>query len=162
VAESVTPVKGGMVFGPTKGHERREVPLPAFLLDDLARQVAGKAPADLVFTGARGAVMRTGTFRRGALIEAAKSIGIPGFHPHELRHTAASLAIASGADIKVVQQMLGHKSATMTLDQYGHLFPDRLDVVSDALDAARTAALADVYESCTDDTVVELKSRQNP
>jgi integrase len=39
-------------------------------------------------------------------------------------HTAASLAIASGADVKVMQQMLGHKSATMTLDQYGHLFGD--------------------------------------
>jgi hypothetical protein len=43
--------------------------------------------------------------------------------------------------VKVVQQMLGHKSATMTLDLYGHLFPDRLDVVADALDAARAAAL---------------------
>jgi hypothetical protein len=62
--------------------------------------------------------------------------------PHELRHTAASLAIASGADIKVVQQMLGHKSATMTLNQYGHLFGDRLDVVADAMDTARTAALS--------------------
>ena len=49
------------------------------------------------------------------------------FHPHEFRHTAASLAIAAGADVKVVQQMLGHKSATMTLDLYGHLFADRLD-----------------------------------
>jgi len=37
----------------------------------------------------------------------------------------------------VVQQMLGHESATMTLDLYGHLFPDRLDVVADAMDAAR-------------------------
>lgn len=37
--------------------------------------------------------------------------------------------------------MLGHKSATMTLDLYGHLFPDRLDTVADALDAARSAAL---------------------
>jgi len=36
-----------------------------------------------------------------------------------MRHSAASLAIASGADVKVVEQMLGHKSATMTLDQYG-------------------------------------------
>ncbi len=61
-------------------------------------------------------------------------------HPHQLRHTAASLAIASGADIKVVQQMLGHASATMTLDTYGHLFDDRLDEVSDAMDAARAAA----------------------
>jgi hypothetical protein len=39
---------------------------------------------------------------------------------------------------------MGHKSATMTLDQYGHLFPDRLDVVADAMDAARSSALADV------------------
>ena len=146
VAESVTPVRGGMTWGETKGHERREVPLPRFLIDDLSRQVAGRSADDLVFTGPRGAVMRSGTFRRsGALIEAARAMGIPGFHPHELRHTAASLAIASGADIKVVQQMMGHKSATMTLDQYGHLFPDRLDVVADAMDTARSSALADVY-----------------
>src|SRR5918995_1500777 len=70
-------------------------------------------------------------------------------HPPALRHTAASLAIASGADVKVVQQMLGHKSATMTLDLYGHLFGDRLDVVADAMDLARSAALADVYPLCT-------------
>ena len=63
--------------------------------------------------------MWSGTVRRGALIEAARSLGIPGFDPPELRHTAASLAITSGADIKVVQQMMGHKSATMTLDRTG-------------------------------------------
>jgi integrase len=157
VAESVTPVEGVMTFGPTKGHERREVPIPRFLIDDLARHVEGKSPDDLVFAGQRGAVMRSGTFRRGALIEATEAIGIPGFHPHELRHTAASLAIASGADVKVVQQMLGHKSATMTLDQYGHLFGDRLDIVADAMDAARTAALSDVYPLCTTGEVVELR-----
>ena len=44
--------------------------------------------------------------------------------------TPASLAIASGADVKVVQQMLGHNSATMTLDLSGHLLPVRLDVVA--------------------------------
>lgn len=44
--------------------------------------------------------------------------------------------------MKVVQQMLGHKSATMTLDLYGHLFGDRLDVVAEAMDTARTNALA--------------------
>jgi integrase len=161
VAESVTPVKGVMTFGPTKGHERREVPLPRFLLEDLSCHVAGKSASDLVFTGARGAVMRTGTFRRGALIKAAKSIGIPGFHPHELRHTAASLAIASGADVKVVQQMLGHKSAVMTLDQYGHLFGDRLDIVADAMDAARSAALQDVSSMCHGGEVVSLDVARN-
>ena len=49
---------------------------------------------------------------------------------HELRHTAASLMIASGANVKTLQAQLGHKTATMTLDQYGHLFPDDLDDVA--------------------------------
>lgn len=158
VAESVTPVKGVMTFGATKGHERREVPLPRFLLDDMSRQVSGKAAEDLVFTGGRGAVLRSQTFQRAALSSAADRLGITGFHPHELRHTAASLAIASGADVKVVQQMLGHKSATMTLDQYGHLFGDRLDVVADAMDAARSAALAHVYPLCTEAEISTLQT----
>jgi integrase len=65
-----------------------------------------------------------------------RRLGSAGFHPHELRHTAASPAIASGADVKVVQLMLGHKTATMTLDLYGHLFPDRLDELADRMDDA--------------------------
>ena len=100
--------------------------------------VAGKGPEDLVFTGVRrGQPLRPAIFRRGHFDAAAKAIGIPDLHPHELRHTAASLAIAYGADVKVVQQMLGHASATMTLDTYGHLFDNRLDEVADALDRAR-------------------------
>lgn len=141
VAQSVTPVRGVMTWGPTKGHERREVPIPAFLARELEATITGKAPDDLVFIGPRGATLRAQTFQRAVLVDAAAAIGVPGLTPHELRHTAASLAIASGADVKVVQQMLGHKSATMTLDLYGHLFGDRLDLVADALDNARTAAL---------------------
>ena len=58
--------------------------------------------------------------------------------------------------------MLGHKSATMTLDLYGHLFPDQLDQVADALDNAMRA-LADVYPSCTKADVVDLETwRQDP
>jgi site-specific recombinase XerD len=44
---------------------------------------------------------------------------------------AASLAVASGANVKVVQSMLGHRSATLTLDPYGHLFADQLDQVAE-------------------------------
>jgi integrase len=146
-----------MTFGPTKGHERREVPLPRFLIEELARHVEDKSAADLVFIGERGAVMRSQTFQRAVLTRAAAELGILGFHPHELRHTAASLAIASGADIKIVQQMLGHKSAVMTLDQYGHLFGDRLDIVANAMDAARTSALAGGYPVGTRKEVVELR-----
>jgi integrase len=88
---------------------------------------------------------------------AVEAIGVAGMHPHELRHTAASLAIAARADVKVVQQMLGHKSATMTLDLYGHLFPDRLDEVADALDVA-ARAVAEVYSLCTGAKVIKLSN----
>lgn len=78
--------------------------------------------------------------RRPVFNPAAIAAGLTGLTPHALRHTAASLAIASGANVKVVQTMLGHKSATMTLDLYGHLFADQLDDVADAMDAARARA----------------------
>jgi integrase len=161
VAESVTPTGSGLVWGDTKGHERREVSLPRFLVDDLARHVEGKSADDLVFTGRNGQVLRAQAFQRTALTKAAVKVDVPGFHPHELRHTAASLAIASGADVKVVQQMMGHKSATMTLDLYGHLFPDRLDVVADAMDAARTSALSDRHQKGTNREPGEVLSFPN-
>jgi integrase len=136
IAESVTLVRGVQTWGTPKSHERREVPIPRFLVDDLAAHVVGRDPSDLVFTGLKGRALRAQVFQRAVLTETARALGLGGLHPHALRHTAASLAIASGANIKVVQQMLGHKSATMTLDLYGHLFPDQLDEVADRMDAA--------------------------
>jgi integrase len=137
IAESVTLVAGKQVWGSPKGHERREVPIPRFLLDDLTMHIGDRSRDELVFPGIRGGgAMRAQIFRRASFDRAAQAIGLDGLHPHELRHTAASLAIASGANVKVVQQMLGHKSATMTLDRYGHLFGDQLDDVAHALDAA--------------------------
>ena len=59
---------------------------------------------------------------------------------HDLRHTAASLAISAGGNVKAVQRMLGHASAAMTLDTYADLFDDDLDAVASALDQARTAS----------------------
>jgi Phage integrase family len=60
------------------------------------------------------------------------------FKLHELRHTAASLAIRSGANIKALQNMLGHASARLTLDRYGHLYQSDVDAVGQAIDAEIT------------------------
>jgi site-specific recombinase XerD len=60
-------------------------------------------------------------------------------NPHELRHTAASMAIHAGASIKALQKMLAHKSATLTLDRYGHLYDDELQGVADRLDSLARA-----------------------
>ena len=91
-----------------------------------------------------GEALRTTVFRRVAFDDAAAAMGLERLNPHELRHTAASLAIEAGADVKVVQQMLGPASAAMTLDQYGHLCGDRLDEVAERMAAAREAAVARV------------------
>ena len=61
---------------------------------------------------------------------------------HNLRHTAVSLAISAGANIKVVQRIAGHKSATMTLDVYGDLFDDDLADSAKRLDAELSTLLA--------------------
>jgi integrase len=55
--------------------------------------------------------------------------------PHDLRHTAASLAISAGASVKAVQRMLGHNSAQITLDRCSHLVDDDLEALADSMDA---------------------------
>ena len=71
--------------------------------------------------------------------------GLTDVTPHDLRHTAASLAVASGATVKAVQRMLGHASAAMTLDVYSGLFDDDLSDPAARMDAAaREAASARV------------------
>jgi integrase len=67
----------------------------------------------------------------------AKDPEFPRVTPHDLRHTAASLAISAGANVKALQHMLGHASAAMTLDRYADLFEDDLDAVATALHQAR-------------------------
>jgi len=59
----------------------------------------------------------------------------PKVTPHDLRHTAASIAVSSGANVKVLQKMLGHASAAMTLDRYADLFDSDDVSVSDAVNA---------------------------
>ena len=57
----------------------------------------------------------------------------PRITAHDLRHTAASLATSAGANVKVVQRMLGHASAAMTLDVCADLFDDDFTAVADKL-----------------------------
>jgi len=137
VVESVTEVNGVLIFGTPKAHQSRSVPVPGFLREQLAAAMAGKAPDDRLFTTRDGSVLRNGNFRRDVFDRAAWSVDLAGFTPHELKHTAASLAITAGASVKAVQRMLGHASATLTLDRYGHLFGDELDSVADRLDQHR-------------------------
>ncbi|MGW5455003.1 tyrosine-type recombinase/integrase [Nocardia sp. NPDC003979] len=140
ISRSATAVTGlGIVEGDTKNHTRRSVPFPEYLADYLANQVDGMEPTDYVFPSREGEVLGLGEFR-WVFDPAATAVKLPGLVPHSLRHTAASLAISAGGNIKVVQRMLGHKTATLTLDLYGHLFDEDLDPVAAAMDKGARAA----------------------
>jgi integrase len=110
------------------------------VVDEFAVYLAGKDPSALVFTSPTGAPLRNRNARRGWFDAAAEQAGAAGLTPHELRHTAASLAVSAGANVKAVQRMLGHASAALTLDRYADLFDDDLDGVAERLDAVGRAA----------------------
>lgn len=143
VAESVTEVRGRTIFGSPKSHAARSVPIPRSLVNELSEHIARKNPEDYVFSAPKRGVLRSGNFRRRVFDTAARSAGLSGLTPHDLRHTAASLAVAAGANVKAVQRMLGHSSAAMTLDVYSGLFDADLDAVADRLDEASARAAAD-------------------
>ena len=136
IAESVTEVDGLAVFGTPKNDQVRSVPVPTSLMHQLAGLTEGKGRHYLVFTSPNGRLLRLMNFRRRMFDPAAASVGLTGLTPHELRHTAASLAISAGANVKAVQRLLGHASAALTLDIYSGLFDDDLDAVAERLDAA--------------------------
>lgn len=115
----------------SKSDRGRDVPVPASVraMLDLDRE----GP---LFRSPAGKRVDPGNWRVRVFAEAAKAVGREGLDPHELRHTAASLAIAAGADVMVVQRMLGHKSAAVTLGVYAHLWDGNLDDVAARMDAA--------------------------
>lgn len=103
--------------------------------------MAGKARDDLVFADQPGGVLRNSNWRARVFRPAvercqAADHTFPTITPHDLRHTAASLAVSVRANVKAVQRMLGHAKASMTLDTYADLFDEDLDEVADRLDAA--------------------------
>jgi hypothetical protein len=113
-------------------------PIPAVLIEPLAGRCHGKGSDDLVMTSPEGPVLRSGNFRQQIFDPAAMTAGLPDLSPHDLRHTAASLLVASGANVKAVQRMLGHASAAMTLDSYSGLFEDDFGALAERMDAPTT------------------------
>jgi integrase len=159
VRNSATYVQGqGIVETATKTKRTRRVPLPVPVWDRLKAELPSE-PDAFVFPSRKGGHLPLGEYR-WAFDKALKVVqartrsqrqqeiadggevttpDFPTITPHDLRHTCASLAISAGANVKVVQHMLGHATAAMTLDLYGHLMSDDLAGVADALGKAMAA-----------------------
>jgi integrase len=125
-----------VVVGPLKTHEDRTVALPQVVIDALAVTARGKGRDELLWPAPSGGYLRPpGTPTTWLAYAVRRCMAadptFPRITAHSLRHTAASLAISAGAHVKVVQRMLGHASAAMTLDTYADLFDADLDTVAE-------------------------------
>jgi integrase len=89
---------------------------------DLERRAAGDMWADrgLIFTSLLGTPVDPDNFAK-AFVRLCKSAGLGHWHPHEARHSAASVMLAQGVPLEVVSEILGHSSIYITKDVYGHL-----------------------------------------
>ena len=119
---------GGALYVDTlKSNRGRTVPLVLDLVPIVDRWSAGRAPDAWLFEAPRGGPLRESNWKRSVSWSAATAAaGLRGFRVHDLRHTAASVWLAARADPKVVQRVLGHATASMTMDLYGHLIDANL------------------------------------
>ncbi len=139
ITRSVSQVGKEFHEGVPKSYETRSVPVPLEVAKLIRKQCERKKPGAIVFDDGYGGYQRrvhASEGERSWWNTALAKAGVERLVLHDLRHTAASLAVSSGANVKAIQRMLGHASAAMTLDVYADLFDDDLEAVSERLDQA--------------------------
>lgn len=121
---------------------RRVVTLPTFVAEALGRHLEGR-PADpgaLVFVDTRGGPVRRTNWRRRVWAPAVRAAGLEGLRPHDLRHYAASIAVAAGAHPRALQARLGHSTSRVTMDVYASVLPGLDEELAARLDELREEA----------------------
>ena len=137
---------------------RTAVPIPQELALDLSAAVAAFPANGAIVTDGGGRTAAPWMLDRAVRAARDKVPGLPGdFRFHDLRHYLASMLIASGADVKVVQARLRHASAKTTLDVYGHLWPDSDESTRTAIGAVLVAR-ADFLRTCGGTTAQNRRS----
>ncbi len=147
VRRALQRIDGALVLKePKTDKSRRTLTLPGSLAAALRahrdRQAFEKAVAgsrwtdsSFVFTTTIGTPLDPrNVIRSWHRIQAAH--GLPRRNFHSTRHTAASLMLAEGVPVKVVQEVLGHSLLSTTADTYGHLFPEAFDGAAEAMERA--------------------------
>lgn len=130
-------------LGAPKHGKRRTVRIPVFILPMLEQQLVGKQRGDRLIRRRDGSNLplpylgKAKGWREANWLERGLAAADLGWlTPHDLRHTAASLAVQAGANVKALSRMLGHADTSETLNVYADLFDSDLDDVARALDSA--------------------------
>jgi integrase len=143
VAEQVAEVNGKLIPGPPKTEAgRRTVTLPAAAAVALAEHLvefAEPGPDGLVFPAPEGGYLRRSNFRRRGWLAATRAADVNGLRFHDLRHSAATLALAAGANTRELMERMGHTSPAVAL-RYQHVMAGRDQAIAAALDELVQAA----------------------
>ena len=144
VEEQLCEVRGAVYFGPPKTQAAvRTVVLPQFIVEVMTEHLAlySEPGRDgMVFLMPEGTVMRRHNFRQRVWLPACQAAGVESLRFHDLRHTSATLAAASGAPLRAVMHRLGHASAAAAL-RYQHRLEGQDKAVAEFLEViGRTAA----------------------
>jgi len=94
----------------------------ALLRDGMSRE-GGSCGEDLVFRAKRGGPIRESHFVRRYFKPLLNAAQLPNIRLYDLRHTAATIALAAGISPKIVSEQLGHASVAFTLDVYSQVLP---------------------------------------
>jgi integrase len=140
VVEALKEASGGLYFGPPKYGRVRTIPLPPFLVEQLAAYLAKFPPVDdLVFTSGKGSMLRRSNFHRRVWTPAVAAAGVDGrLTFHGLRHSAVSILLDQGASLVELAAIMGWSRSTaaaMTM-RYGHLFAAQEKRLTDAVERA--------------------------
>ncbi len=130
--------KDGAFHEPKTKTSTRAVPLEASLLRDLRawRLACPKGANDLVFPNLEGKPMGHANLLQRGFFPALRRAGLRKIRFHDLRHSFASLLLASGEDVVRVSRLLGHASPKITLDVYSHALPTEHYATAERIGAA--------------------------
>lgn len=135
VHQSASEAYGQLQIVPTKTYERRSVPIPRSLIDELAEHIARRRPDEFVWQSPEAGPFRYSNWFKRHFRPAVERAAIPAeTRFHDLRHSYAAMLIAQGAHPRSIMERMGHSTITVTLDNYGHLFPKLEQALDDALD----------------------------
>jgi integrase len=131
---------------PKTSSSNRVIPLPQIAVHALVEHVRRfpPGPDGFIFTNRDGQPIRRTNFSTVWRPAIARTSAPEGTTFHDLRHYYASLLIRHGESVKVVQERLGHSSASETLDTYAHLWPDSEDRTRAAIDEVLGAVGSDL------------------
>jgi len=135
ISRSNSEVNGSFHLVSTKSGKPRVLPIPELILSDLRSLVLSTNNEEPVFKSIKGKPLRRSNFARNVFKPALERAGLKGVRFHDLRHTAVTLLLSSGADIMSLSRVMGHSKPSTTLNIYAHELDSSTETIRTRLDA---------------------------